>query len=338
MKYFAYGLDRSLSDRIQTVLRNENFINCASFQKLRNEEISEEDIILVKGNVDYKDRVDALAKKGYSVIALLPKYSSNEFYPDVITLSESFSPYELREALRKASSNANEEIASVLAGSSQIMKDVRDKILITSSSSLPVLITGETGTGKTMIAKIIHSLSCKNKEMITESCSCITENIAESELFGYVEGAFTNAKKERAGILATADGSSLFLDEIQDLPLSVQSMLLRVLDSGEFRKVGSDKTTRTSFRLISASNIPLESMIEEKKFRKDLFFRISGITIKMPRLEEHMEDIPEILTSYANHKGYIIDDIDLAIFMHSYPGNVRQLLYEAELYFQGLKN
>lgn len=337
MKYYTFALEKSLSERIQTVLRNENFINCTTYQRLRNAEVSSDDIILAKGTDDYKDSIDNLAKNGYSVIALLPDDSKLKFYHDVITLKEGFSPYELRNAVQQASGNIKEELTTFLAGSSTTMKSIRDKILLASSSSLPVLIFGDTGTGKTLAANIIHTLSGFNKEMVTESCSCITENIAESELFGHVEGAFTNARKERTGLLSSANGSSLFLDEIQDLPLSIQSMLLRVLDSGEFRKVGSDKTLKTSFRLISASNIPLETMIKEKRIRKDFYFRISGIIIDMPKLEDHMEDIPELLESYIKRKGYKISSINYSRFIHNYPGNVRQLFSEAELYFQGLR-
>lgn len=161
-----------------------------------------------------------------------------------------------------------------------------------------VLITGETGTGKEMVAKAIHNLSPRaNKPFVTINCASLVETLLESELFGYVKGAFTGAVRSKPGLFEIADGGTIFLDEIGDLPLSVQAKLLRVLEQHEIQRVGDVKPKKVDVRVIAATNRDLKKRVEEGKYRKDLLYRLNTIHIHIPPLRERKEDIP-VLAQY----------------------------------------
>src|SRR2546421_4555650 len=165
-------------------------------------------------------------------------------------------------------------------------------------SDVPVLITGESGTGKELIAKAIHLNSRRRKQrLVALNCAGLSESILEDELFGHVRGAFTGAQTEREGRFEHADGGTLFMDEIGDMPRTMQAKLLRVLENGEVVRLGSNDPIRVDVRLISATNRNLDEMVAERKFREDLYFRIKGVTICIPPLRERREDIP-LLTHY----------------------------------------
>ncbi len=185
-----------------------------------------------------------------------------------------------------------------LVGKSPFLKDLESMIEKAASTDFPVLITGESGTGKEHVAHLIHLKSRHSyNEMVTVNCASIPENLLESELFGHVKGAFTDALRERVGYIERANDSTLFLDEIGEMPLSQQVKLLRVLENGEFSRVGDEKMRRSDFRLISATNRNLEESIERGSFREDLYYRISAIRIDVKPLRERREDIP-ILARY----------------------------------------
>ena len=202
-------------------------------------------------------------------------------------------------------------------------------------SDIPVLITGENGTGKELIARGIHTNSRRRKQrLVTLNCAGLAESILEDELFGHERGAFTNAvAATRQGRFEHADGGTLFLDEIGDMPAPMQAKLLRVLENGEVVRLGSNSPITVDVRLISATNRKLEEMVAERHFREDLFFRIKGITIHLPPLRERREDIP-LLTHYfmqaaAEKYHKPIDGIDpdaqQVLMSYGWPGNVRQL-------------
>ena len=197
-----------------------------------------------------------------------------------------------------------------------------------------VLLTGETGVGKEVVAKYIHYNSLrKDSNYIKINCGAIPENLLESELFGYVGGAFTGADPNgKPGLFELADNGTLFLDEIGELPLNLQSSLLRVLQDGEVTRVGSTKTRRVSVRIIAATNRNLKQMIEEKTFREDLYYRLNVISINIPPLRERRDDIPplaelfiERLNKKYNTKKQVSDTFLLELMSLSWPGNVRDL-------------
>ncbi|MCS7034320.1 MAG: sigma-54 dependent transcriptional regulator [Phycisphaerae bacterium] len=202
------------------------------------------------------------------------------------------------------------------------------------SSDIPVLLLGESGTGKDLIAQAIHNTSRRRKHrLVAVNCPAFTESLLEDELFGHVKGAFTGALTDREGRFEYASRGTLFLDEIGDMPPAMQAKLLRVLETGEVIRVGSNEPRKVDVRLISATNKNLEELVAEKVFREDLFFRIKGMTIRIPPLRERREDIP-LLTHFflrqsAEKHGKSIEGItpeaQRALTGYSWPGNVRQL-------------
>ncbi|HEX8324297.1 MAG TPA: sigma-54 dependent transcriptional regulator [Tepidisphaeraceae bacterium] len=201
-------------------------------------------------------------------------------------------------------------------------------------SDIPILILGESGTGKELFARAIHNHSRRRRQrLVPLNCAGLSESILEDELFGHVKGAFTGAQSDREGRFEYADRGTLFLDEIGDMPGPMQAKLLRVLESGEVVRLGSNEVRRVDVRLISATNRNLDEMVAERKFREDLFFRIKGISLHIPPLRERRPDIPLLTLFFMNQSaekyGKKIDGIEPAaqhqLMAYSWPGNVRQL-------------
>lgn len=218
----------------------------------------------------------------------------------------------------------------LIIGSSRALKAVLDLAARASQSDRPVLITGETGTGKELFARAIHlSSRRKGKAIVSVNCGAFPETLIESELFGHRKGAFTGAINERKGLFELADGGTIFLDEIGELPLTQQVKLLRVLDTGEIQKVGSDRIMRVDVRVVAATNRDLAAAIREKSFREDLYFRLNVIPIHLPPLRERKEDIPELVrhildVRLGGHVG-ISEDAMANLCEYDWPGNVRRL-------------
>ncbi len=211
-------------------------------------------------------------------------------------------------------------------GNSNKIKSIRSQILSAAYSKAPVLILGETGTGKTTAAQVIHALSeRRNKKMISVSLSTIVESLAESAFFGHKRGSYTNADYECLGYFEEADGSSLFLDELGVAPLTVQAMLLTVLESGNFKKIGENRERHSDVRMIFATNANLESMLVSGHFRKDLYFRICDNLIRIPPLREHKEDIRGMVQHYLDSNMMITEDALELLQEYSWPGNIREL-------------
>jgi len=188
-----------------------------------------------------------------------------------------------------------------IIGSSPQLKEICKLAGEVAPTDLPVLITGETGTGKELLAKGIWKLSKRsNKPFIAINCAAIPENLLESELFGYEKGAFTGAEKTKEGKFEIADGGTIFLDEIGELPLSAQSKLLRVLQEGTFYRVGGNKEIKVDVRVMAATNRDLEDMVSKGKFREDLYYRLNLIHLHLPSLRERKEDIPYIVECIVN--------------------------------------
>lgn len=209
-----------------------------------------------------------------------------------------------------------------------------DVAIQVATTDLSVLITGENGSGKESIPKIIHANSLrKSKQYIAVNCGSIPEGTVDSELFGHEKGAFTGAITERKGYFGEADGGTLFLDEVAELPLATQARLLRVLETGEYIRVGSSKVEKTNVRIVAATNVNLPKAIEEGRFREDLFYRLNTIPIKVPPLRERGMDILLLFMKFAQDcaRQYqmpmlrLADDAKEMLMGYHWPGNVRQL-------------
>lgn len=227
-----------------------------------------------------------------------------------------------------------------ILGDSPAMEFLKQQIVKIAPLDVPVLITGESGTGKELAAHAIHKLSPRRDEtMVMVNAAALPSTLVESELFGYEAGSFTGAeRKGRKGKIEQADGGSLFFDEVGDMPPDVQVKLLRVLQDGSFQRVGGSDLRRSDFRLISASNRNFEAMIADGTFRLDLFYRIGGVTIRMPSLRQRLEDIPQLaelaLKQFAERhrqRPKMLSD-EACVFLQSqrWPGNVRQLMHTVE--------
>lgn len=216
----------------------------------------------------------------------------------------------------------------LFSGVSDKIALVKEKILIAAAHDFPVLIVGESGTGKSFAAQTIHSLSArKSKKWYDLNMASLSPSLAESELFGTVKGAFTDALA-RDGCFKSADGGTLFLDEIGDLSLDVQKKLLKVIETNEFRPVGSDSAIKSDVRIICATNADLQYKIAAKEFRDDLFYRIAQFVIEMPPLRERLEDIPILCRNYLMDNGYeksLSYDAIQVLMSQSWQGNIRQL-------------
>lgn len=220
-----------------------------------------------------------------------------------------------------------------MIGASPAMQEVLAVAQRVARSDAPVLITGENGTGKTLLARLIHQWSSRERSLIEVNVGALPEGVFESEMFGHVRGAFTDARGERVGRVELADGGSLFLDEIGNLPLSQQSKLLRVLESGEFEPVGSSRTRKASVRLIAATNADLHRLVEEGRFRQDLLFRINTIELRIPPLRERKADIAALalaaLAGASQRYGRVLRDFEpeamRALQSYTWPGNIREL-------------
>ncbi len=222
---------------------------------------------------------------------------------------------------------------SGLAGRSAPMVMVYKLIAQAARSKATVLINGESGTGKELVARAIHDFSARSKKpFISINCSGLTDTLIESELFGYIRGAFTGAQTERAGLFEAADGGTLFLDELASSSAGFQASLLRVLQSGEVRRVGSTQTRRVDVRVIAASNVSLRDLASSGGFRSDLYYRLSVLNIDLPPLRERAGDI-EVLTTHFLQRFrepdqppfHVTRDAIAALAAHTFPGNVREL-------------
>jgi transcriptional regulator with GAF, ATPase, and Fis domain len=228
----------------------------------------------------------------------------------------------------------------LLIGSSAAMERTVEIIRLVGARRATVLITGETGTGKELVARAVHLASPRAQvSMVAVNCNALPENLLEAELFGHVKGAFTGAIQQRVGRFEQANRGTLFLDEVGDLPLDVQTKLLRVLQEREFQRIGSSETIRVDIRLIAATNVNLGEKVRLGKFREDLFYRLNVVPIPVPALRDRPEDV-SLLARHFVQKICRIEEIpepQLAretlarLQAHSWPGNVRQLENAVEM-------
>lgn len=218
---------------------------------------------------------------------------------------------------------------SQLVGVSRQMDNIRTLVQRIAPTEVRVLVTGPSGTGKEVVSRVLHQLSLRNKgPFVSVHCGAIPAELLESELFGYVKGAFTGADKDRQGLLSLANGGTLFLDEIGEMPLPMQVKMLRVLQEGTFYPVGGREQKHIDVRLISATNAVLPELVRLGKFREDLYYRIKGITLETPALDERREDIPLFIQHFLQQqpqKTQLSADAMRWFLQQPFPGNVREL-------------
>ncbi len=221
-----------------------------------------------------------------------------------------------------------------IVGNSPAMTSVFHQAQRAAATSVSVLITGETGTGKEVLAGAIHTAGPRaNKPFIAINCAAIQPTVLESELFGYEAGAFTGAEKRKHGLMETADGGILFLDEISSMPVEMQAKLLRAIEERAFRRVGGTNLIKVDVQILAASNRNLSKLISEEKFREDLYYRLKVVDLHLPPLREHKQDIPELVGMFIRQNnprmGLNITDVSprsiQALMVHDWPGNVREL-------------
>ncbi len=280
-------------------------------------------VIVISGRGDIPTAVAAMKLGGYD-------YIEKPLAPERVLVT-------VQQAMRLSRSLRSEKklVGHILekyemVGNSRPLIDVRRMIEKAAGVDSPVLITGENGTGKELVARHVHYLSSRKSDaLVIVNCPAIPEQLFESELFGHTKGAFTGADRDRTGRFEKADGGTIFLDEIGDLPMAMQGKLLRVLETGEFEKIGSDKTISVDCRLLAATNRDLERMVAEGKFRQDLYYRINVLQISVPALRERAEDIPVLLEHFLNvadaagEFAFNPDAIGV-LAAYDWPGNIRQ--------------
>ncbi len=266
-------------------------------------------------------------------------YISKPFKPDevVLTLRKAEERQALRHENQKLKKALSQQIKNFsiteIIHSSQKMARIIDLVKTAAKSESSILISGETGTGKELIAKALHSESGRSGQFLAINCSAITSGLLESELFGHKKGAFTGADREKQGLFSIANGGTLFLDEIADLPLELQPKLLRVLQEGEIRKVGATRSEKINTRVVAAAGTDLQDAVQNGRFRRDLYYRLAVVDINLPPLRQRPEDIVLLaeyfLQQLCNREGRSLLKLDNSakknLTTYHWPGNVREL-------------
>ena len=234
---------------------------------------------------------------------------------------------ELREQLEAAAPSGFEGIV----GNSDAMRNVFDRVRTVAVTEATVEIEGESGTGKERIARAVHSLSARREgPFVALGCGALPENLLEAELFGHEKGAFTDAKSARKGRVELADGGTLFLDDIDDMPMALQVKLLRVLQEHQFERVGGETTMNSDFRVVVATKVPLRGLVKSGGFREDLFYRVHVVPIALPPLRERRGDVPllvqAMIEKFGGQRGYEVKRSTMQMLeRYAWPGNVREL-------------
>jgi two-component system response regulator HydG len=325
----ARKIEQEDFDVVLTDLRMSDMDGIAILRKARHD-LPDAEVVVITGHGDVKTAVEAI------------KQGAANYLTKPVDLAELRAIVE-RAAERLRLARANRELKRQLdekfgfegvVGNSPRMHEVIAKLKQVAPTSATVLIVGETGTGKELVARAIHYNSPrKDKPFVAMNCTALNENLLDDELFGHEAGAFTGADRVRKGRFEAANGGTLFLDEIGDMPPALQAKLLRVLENGEVFRIGSNTPIKVNVRLISATNRDLEAAVEAGTFRKDLYYRLKIVTVKLPALRERREDIPLLTAHFLKELGArhgktvqrLSDQVRKAMAAYDWPGNVREL-------------
>lgn len=287
------------------------------------------DVILMTGYYSTESAVEAIQK---GAADYFPKPFSPEKLRQRIALIVDEAKRRQRSSILENELLENFQFEGII-GRSPLMLDLFSKIRRVAPHFRSVLVTGPTGAGKELVAKALHQLSGSEKRFVAVNCSSITESLAESELFGHVKGAFTGANQDKVGVFEYADGGTAMLDEIGEMPLAMQSKLLRVLQNHEVQRVGSPAVIKVDVRVVAATNRDLQEMARQGKFREDLYFRLSAVELKVPSLAERPEDLPllerHLLKAFAAQYNKPIAGFtrraQTVLARYPWPGNIREL-------------
>jgi len=253
-----------------------------------------------------------------------------------VSLTTAMSPdlFRADELMARMPERAEVSFVDTIVGRRGSLRSILSQLKAVAPTNVTVLITGESGTGKAVIAQALHELSPRRtRNLVKVNCAAMPAGLLDSELFGHVRGAFTEAITSHTGPFTLADGGTVFLDEIGDMPLELQPKMLRVLQEREFEAVGSARTTQVDVRAVAATNRDLREMVRDREFREDLYYRLNAFPIVLPPLRERKADIPEFVQyfvqEFASSMGKVVEIIPeetmRAIVSHSWPGNVREL-------------
>jgi two-component system NtrC family response regulator len=297
----------------------------------------ETQVIILTAHDSLNNAIESIKRGAYHFIS--KPYAPEELLSLVEKALEKQSLLRETEALRQRTQQLEKrlEIAETRLApvfTSKVMQEIDDLITAMAPSDANVLITGESGVGKEIIANVIHNRSLRaGKPMVKLNCAAFPQPMIESELFGYVKGAFTGAMNDFSGMIAEANGGTLFLDEISEMPIELQTRFLRVLQEGEYRSLGSTRTMTSNFRVIAATNRPIQQALAENRLRSDLYYRLNTFQIEVPPLRERKQDIPPLVGSFvkrfAQQLGKSEPEMTPEAFQklldYSWPGNVREL-------------
>jgi DNA-binding NtrC family response regulator len=282
-------------------------------------------IIFITAHATVRTAVDAMQAGAFNYLA--KPFSLDEL---LITIDLAEKNVRLEEQLKvREYENAQARRSSQLIGSSAVMQRLRDQTQLLASTDSAVLITGETGVGKNLVATVILEQQKRRETLLTINCSAIPENLVEAEYFGHEKGAFTGADTRREGIFELASGGTLVLDEIADVPFHLQSKLLSVIEDRQIRRIGSARMIPVDVRIIATTNRDLRAAIRENRFREDLYYRLAVVNLHIPPLRQHPEDIPQIALYFAqrfsNHPAAIPSTHLNRLKQYRWPGNIREL-------------
>ncbi len=292
------------------------------------EEQPEAKVVLMTGHGNAAGALDATAFGAYDY--LLKPFGAEELQSLSAALREQITSKPPRLSAGQRANTYHSDID--LVGRSHAFIEVMKQVGRVANTNLPVLLTGESGTGKELVASTLHRRSNRaDKTFVAVNCGAIPAELIESELFGHVRGSFTGADRDRRGLWEEADGGTVFLDEITETAPAFQVKLLRVLQQGEIRRVGSNQTVKVNVRVIAASNRDVEEEVEAGRFRNDLFYRLNAVAIELPPLRDRREDIPPLAQSFAERVfslnppvRFAAEALDL-LQRYDWPGNIREL-------------
>jgi two-component system response regulator HydG len=328
------ALDRARFDAIVTDLRMPGIDGIEGLRRFKAK-VPEIPVILVTAFATVETAVEAMKAGAFD-------YLRKPFEPEELEIVVGRAVEHARvrrENAQLRSALSGEFSVAGIVGKSQAMKDVVSILERIAPSNVPILIEGESGTGKDLLARAAHAMSARaTGPYVALNMSAIPENLAESELFGHEKGAFTGADQTRPGFFAEAEGGTLFLDEVGLLPPALQPKLLRVLQDGEYIPVGSRKPRRADVRVVAATNEDLQRSVREGRFREDLWFRLRVVPLRLPPLRERREDVPLLVEHFVRKHALrlsrrpLLPDADAmkALLDHSWPGNIRELEHAIE--------
>jgi two-component system nitrogen regulation response regulator GlnG len=328
----SQGIDKALSGNFSSIILDITMPDMTGFDVLREIRSRGIDspVIIITAQNTVKNAIDAMKQGAYDYIA--KPFDLDEVK---ITVARAIESYENSKKLDILLDENNElDTLQDIVGQSQAMLNIYKMIGRVAERDITVLVNGESGTGKELVAKAIHSNSLRrNKKLVAVNIAAIPKELLESELFGYQKGAFTGASVSRQGRFEEADGGTLHLDEIGDMPQELQTKLLRILEEKKLYRLGSEKPSQIDVRIIASTNKDLEKEVEEGNFREDLYYRLNAITIKIPPLRNRIEDViplcEHFLNRYAKELGVgtrtLSKEAKETITAYGWPGNVREL-------------